>query len=516
MIEARHSGLLRAGMNQNAVSVQKLKTIPQQDRGSSRGQAGSAITEVQKSVGRQGDRNSKQGRGRELFPLSLSSIERLHLHDDWPEFPNQIFARLRLQGELQPDLARAALQQATQRHAWHQAVARRSPSGRWMWEQDSSSQPELVWSEVEPCRFEQLDLTRGPVCRLVGRRLPGGCELTFQVHHAVVDGLGGLQFVRDWLVIYDNLVAGREPEQGLGELELDMLRQRNRLGLLQPKYLLNFWRQAIGLFGASKFLFRRFATIAGNEPLGAGAVPPADEAWPHYAAVAWAEEELAAVRATLRRTGVALNDWLLAALFHTLDQWHREQFGAELSGWSRLIVPISLRTAEDRRMPAANRASLVQLDRRPQTEPDQMGLARGISYELGLIRRWQLDRMFLVLVRGMSISDAWLRSAVGRRQARATSMLTNLGKPLLRLGLPLEGGRVLAGGLRLEELDVVGPIRFGMPLSFAVAEYGGQLRLTAHYDSRRLRKEQVEPLLRTLRERVLHSPGQVAGKVSPN
>jgi hypothetical protein len=145
-----------------------------------------------------------------------------------------------------------------------------------------------------------------------------------------------------------------------------------------------------------------------------------------------------------------------------------------------------------------------------------MGLARGISYELGLIRRWQLDRMFLVLVRGMSISDAWLRSAVGRRQARATSMLTNLGKPLLRLGLPLEGGRVLAGGLRLEELDVVGPIRFGMPLSFAVAEYGGQLRLTAHYDSRRLRKEQVEPLLRTLRERVLHSPGQVAGKVSPN
>lgn len=459
-------------------------------------------------MGNQSDQNLKPSARRELFPLPLSSIERLHLHDDWPEFPNQIFARVRLRGELQPELARQALLVATRRHVWNQAVARRRSGGRWFWEQDSASQPEFVWSDSEELsRFERLDLTRGPVCRLVGRRLPAGCELTFQVHHAVADGLGGLQYLRDWLVIYDNLVAGSAPERGLGQLDPERLLGRNRLGLLKPRYLLNIWRQAIGLFGASKFLFRRFATIAGHPPLeDRAAIPPADEAWPHYRAVAWAEEELAGLRARLRRAGITLNDWLLAGVFHTLDQWHEEQFGRKLEGWSRLIVPINLRTAEDRLLPAANRASLVQLDRRPQVEPDQLGLARGISYELGLIRDWQLDRMFLLLVRGMSISDAWLRSAVGRRQPRATSMLTNLGKPLLRLGLPLEGGKVLAGGLRLEELDVVGPIRFRMPLSFAVAEYGGQLRLTAHFDSRRLQAERVEQLLDRLRERVLNLP----------
>ncbi|MFN9877023.1 MAG: hypothetical protein ACK557_00975, partial [Planctomycetota bacterium] len=137
------------------------------------------------------------------------------------------------------------------------------------------------------------------------------------------------------------------------------------------------------------------------------------------------------------------------------------------------------------------------------------------SYELRLIRNWQLDRMFLLRVRGMAISDAWLRSAVSRRRPRATSMLTNLGKPLLRLGLPTERGKILTGGLRLEELDVVGPIRFGMPLSFAVAEYGGELRLTAHYDGRRLTAEQVECLLGELRERILRLPDDAPGKVSP-
>jgi hypothetical protein len=96
-----------------------------------------------------------------------------------------------------------------------------------------------------------------------------------------------------------------------------------------------------------------------------------------------------------------------------------------------------------------------------------------------------------------------LRSAVGKRKPRATSMLTNLGKPLLRLGLPGEEGKILAGGLRLEHLDVVGPIRFGMPLSFAVAEYGGELRMTAHYDSRCLDQELVGQLASRLHGRVL-------------
>jgi len=289
----------------------------------------------------------------------------------------------------------------------------------------------------------------------------------------------------------------------LPELDIERLRERNRLGLLKRKYLLNLWRQGIGLFGASKFLFRRFATIQAPS----GRVDESNTGFPSYEVASWNESELAALRSFVRREKISVNDWLLAALFLGLHQWHEEQFGIGLDGWNRLIVPINLRTSEDRLLPAANRASLVQLDRRPQQESDQLALAKGISYELGLIRDWQLDRMFLLLVRGMSISDAWLRSAVGRQKPRATSMLTNVGKPLLRLGLPLQEGRVLAGGLRLELLDVIGPIRYGMPLSFAVAEYAGDLRMTAHFDRQRLRSEQVQALVRRVEARV-RVPGQ--------
>lgn len=472
---------------------------------------------MDRGVGSNRGRNISQGSHDELFPLPLSSIERLHLHDDWPEFPNQIFARIRLTGELQPELANQSLRLVFRRHVWNKAVVRRGPRGGWIWDQDEAAEPQFVWSDDEPRGFARLDLTRGPACRLIARNLPGGCELTFQIHHALVDGLGGLHCLRDWLVIYDNLVAGRDPEQGLPTLEPKLLGQRNRLGLLRPRYWLYAWRQAIGLFGASKFLFRPFATIAGSgQHAERTEISPADSAWPHYTAISWEGAELSGLRQAIRQAGVSLNDWLLAALFHALDEWHRELYGRNLEGYSRLIVPINLRTADDRQLPAANRASLVQLDRRPRSEPDQLRLAQGISYELKLIRDWQLDRMFLLLVRGMSLSDAWLRSVVARRKPRATSMLTNLGRPLLRIGLPSADGKLLAGGMRLEGLDVVGPIRFGMPLSFAVAEYAGQMRLTAHYDSRLLSAQQVEDLAVRLRERVLSPPGGAAGKVSPN
>jgi 2-methylcitrate dehydratase PrpD len=61
---------------------------------------------------------------------------------------------------------------------------------------------------------------------------------------------------------------------------------------------------------------------------------------------------------------------------------------------------------------------------------------------------------------------------------------------------------VLSGGLRLELLDVIGPIRFGMPLSFAVAEYAGDLRMTAHFDRQRLSSEQVQALVRRIEQQV--------------
>lgn len=427
---------------------------------------------------------------RRLFPLRMSSIERLHFHDDWPDFPNQIFARLHFSGELRPELAHAALLIAARRHVWANAVVRGGEGKPWQWEWDEAVEPQFQWLGDQPFRFESLDLRRGPVCRMVGRATDCGCEVTFQVHHAVVDGLGGLQYVRDWLVIYDNLVAGRSPEQDLPRLEIQRLRDRNCLGVLRTRYLLNIWRQAIGLFGASKFLFRQFATIQS----AAAERELENAAFPRYEVASWNAAELKSLRAFARREQVALNDWLLAGLFLSLQEWHREEFGSDLQGWSRLIVPINLRTADDRLLPAANRASLVQLDRRPVVESDQLALAKGIAYELGIIRSWQLDRMFLLMVRGMSISDAWLRRAVGRQKPRATSMLTNLGKPLLRLGLPQVEGKIASGGLRLEQLEVIGPIRFGMPLSFAVAEYGGELRMTAHYDARRLDSAQVRRL----------------------
>lgn len=415
-----------------------------------------------------------------LFPLRMTSIEKLHFFDDWPEFPNNIFARLSMSGSLNHQWAEQALQLAAARHVWGAAVVRQR-RGTLYWEELSGNQPELVWQANGNWHYQRLDLRTGPVCRLVVQELSAGALITFQVHHAVVDGLGGLQFLRDWLVVYDNLAEGREPTAGLPPVDPYRIRGRNRLGLWKPSFWLRFWRPAIGVFGAAKFIGRRFASLAeASEVRG-----ERDSAFPTTQTVEWDEIELRQLRAFIRNQRLSLNDWLLATLFGALNEWQSSEYGMPLEGWSRVIVPINLRTADDRELPAANRASLVQIDRRPAAESNPLELARGIHFELSLIRDWQLDRMFPAIVRILSLSNRALQRAVARQKKRATAMLTNLGKPLWRLGLPaLAGGQIQSGGLVLERIEVVGPIRFGMPISCAVLEYAGKLTMSIHYDAR--------------------------------
>ena len=430
-----------------------------------------------------------------MFPLRMTSIERLHFYDDWPEYPNNIFARCYFSGRLDVAVAERALILTAERHVWGRAVVR--PHGRTLrWEWEPNTKPVFNWADRNEVPFQKLDLRTGPVCRMIARCIGEQIELTFQVHHAVVDGLGGLQYLRDWLVVYDNMIAGREPLSNLSAVDPERLRRRNHLGLTRPAFWLTGWRQLIGLFGATKFIFRRFRVIERESTVGTREFEiGSSNGFPHLKTAVLPEAELKRLKNFVRKMKITTNDWVLAAIFKAVSQWRTNDSDHYRSEWTRVIVPFNLRTADDREMPAANRASLVQIDRRDVTSIETLHLAQGIGYELNLIRRWQLDRMFLLFVRAFSISDRWLRNSVRRDRARATTMVTNVGKPLLRLGLPTDAGRVTSGGLILETLDVIGPIRFGMPISFAVLEHANQLRVCLHYDANVIDATSADDLL---------------------
>jgi hypothetical protein len=162
-----------------------------------------------------------------------------------------------------------------------------------------------------------------------------------------------------------------------------------------------------------------------------------------------------------------------------------------------VIIPISIRERWDQRMPAANRSTLVQLDRRPAETKDLWQLAQGIHFELGVIRQWMLDRAFLLAVGLLSKIPGGLAATVGKHRARATTLLTNLGKPLVHSGLPHSGRWVVVGGARLTGLELLPPIRASLPVSFAAAQYAGDLGISAHLDLRYVTAAAVEEFLVT-------------------
>lgn len=435
-----------------------------------------------------------------LFPLRMTSIEQLHFFDDHPHFPNNIFARLHFRGFLEPQLTQSAFAIAVSRHVWGNSVVRRGSLG-WYWHQDNSAQPKFIWSDGSPeSNFAPIDLSRESCCRVVCQPAAEGTMVTWQVHHAAVDGQGGMQFVRDWLLIYENLVEGRHPESGLIPLELDRLKLRNRLGLLSRRYLSQSWKQPLGLFGAAKFLFRRFETLLSDEA-NAGTADPLANVFPTIHSFQVDAGTIAKLKRHCKHLGIQMNDWLLSSLFRTVRRWRREQGLGSPADCFRIIVPVSIRTPDDRWLPAANRASLVQLDRRDIDAAHPCHLGQGIHYELNLIRNWLLDRFFLLSVRLTNWAPGLLRRTVQANRRRATTMLTNLGKPLLRTGLTTnEEGKIQVGSLVLERLELIAPIRQAMPISFAVVEYAGELTMTLHYDHRLISPATATQIQRIYRE----------------
>jgi hypothetical protein len=197
-----------------------------------------------------------------------------------------------------------------------------------------------------------------------------------------------------------------------------------------------------------------------------------------------------------RESSATVNEKVLEAVFLAIHElrkrhgWHRER------EWLRLVIPVNIRDFADRRLPASNRATIVQLDRTDRDFADPGGLLWGIHYELDNIRKWNLEKTFLLILKGMSLVPGWIRRAARRPVCRATSVVTNLGAPLDRIGLSKDDkGRLIVGNLVVEDLDLVVPLRPGTPLGFAVAQYGRRQKINLHFDPSRVDLSIAEELL---------------------
>ncbi len=125
---------------------------------------------------------------------------------------------------------------------------------------------------------------------------------------------------------------------------------------------------------------------------------------------------------------------------------------------------------------------MVQLDRTDRDFNDPKGLLWGLNYELTNIRKWNLEKTFLVLVRCFSVIPGWIGRIAAKDICRATSVLTNLGNPFDRLKLQRVDGKLQSGNLILDDVKLVVPLRRNTPVGFATLRYAGEQKICLHFD----------------------------------
>ena len=470
--------------------------------------------------------NKPKDSTKELFPLLMSSIEKFHWYDSLPNYPNFIFGRLEFTKRIDPSLAETA---------WKLALDRQPLAGvqpvkikrRWYWKpsvddkvvgngsakgsfnyQESASSPD-PWC-FEECE-SQLTISSHLEIRVSGAEAspsdtcgaPAGCltSVYFAVHHAISDGAGAILVVNEWLAIYSNLEAGRAATAGLQRLEPERLRGRNHLGILRWSYLKHLFKQPVALFGATKFLFRNSVDLSAQKDAAEGMARL-------YPAIVGRWVDADAVRGLNRescRLGVTLNSIMLGRLFESLTKFLARDGVSCRRDWVRVILPISIRGMSDRRMPATNRTTIVQLDRRLDEKALSDDFYSNLDREIRIIRGWQLDKIFLICIRLLSIVDPVLRHIVGSRKSRGTVVFTNLGEPFRKL-IRSQSHRAEFSGSAMHQFDLVGPVREGTPLNYTVARHGERIRVSLHYDAGVFSSNRAGDLLDSYVSELLRDP----------
>ena len=442
--------------------------------------------------------------------VRMTSNEAFHLHSSSERWPNCITSRHHFRGPIDIELAK---------QAWLHCLIRQKAA---TWEVNDRGRPSWIvitgqkkYEQRAEASFHEVVVDQWPECEtdfelpyvnergLPKARVIAGLgfgmwcirsanndrtTLIVSGDHAFADGTGALLTVRDWMTAYHNLVNDQPIGRGLVKLDWERWKKRSKLGLFKWSFLKFLPCQAIGLFGATKFVLRKFSTIDPTEESQSTFRSPG------ILGHTIAPELLAELTDRAERLSVSVNSLLMTILFRAMkkigtivdadtspnSKWSDRK-------WIRLVLPISIRTIADRKLPCANKASLVQIERTFEQVADADAAAQSIDREIRIIMGSKLDYVFLTAIRMLSVVPALLKWVSRNQKSRGTAVFTNLGDPFRKTRTCNFRD---VGDLKLIEHDFCGPIRCGTPINFAWStsrpeidgESKTQGRVTLHFD----------------------------------
>jgi hypothetical protein len=224
-------------------------------------------------------------------------------------------------------------------------------------------------------------------------------------------------------------------------------------------------------------------------------------------------EQLGSLRAAAADEGGTINDALLTELFATIAEWNRES-AASRDGCVRVCMPVNLRSSSDDVLSAANKVSMVFLDRRPARYRSPRALFRSLRRDTWFVKRFGMARFFLTVLSWIGRTKRGLKRLLDGDRCMASAILSNLGVQLNDLPLPYRRGRVMAGESILEAIEFLPPLRPHTHAAIAASTYAGELTLAMQYNPEILDAAAARSFLMSFARR-LHPAAGMESEAAP-
>jgi hypothetical protein len=444
--------------------------------------------------------------------MPLTAFEEHMLLDDRPSHPMAIVTRFDFSDAPPPAALEKAFEETLRSEPLLSAriAPRRRGRPRWI----EAAPPRLVRSRTQRITIDTIEWTGSPprldphagnVLHAEVIEHDAGWSILMAVHHAASDGIGIIGFLERWLLAAEGKRSRRRRQS---DATMAVLATRDRVASSWTGFTRMVPKLAKGLEGIGEFVRHDIIQLSEGPPAPSTGVPasPVTPWQPLILTATMGGDVVAGLEQKAKAHFVTVNDLLATALLVTIGN-HVSTAGNIAGGaitpatggeWIRVAIPMSLRTKHDHALPAANRVSMVFLDRRPEDRHDADRLAASIHDQMEVIRSHALGHIFPMSLAVGRLLPGGLARTVRRPKPQCTAVLSNVGRTFHRSPLADADGTVRVGGGRLVGWWGVPPIRPGTALAVGTHETCGRRTVAFHVDRHRFRSDSAQTLLQAM------------------
>ncbi len=442
----------------------------------------------------------KQTSNETIHPMV--AFEHYMYADDRPTHSMVVQMRFWFSGHFQREHFVSALSQTLKRNRMFQMklsgeAGARTSQIKWV-EEPILTLPVITWTSLDDAIPSTTHPTHIDLKKEIGLRFlvrdnskskqkadEARTELIAQFHHCVCDGVGMLLFIEELLIHYAKLSG--IADHVLRPIDPTLFSSRGNFWLTKSDWKNRLFKDLERAFNYFKYLAQPLACPSTQT----GELTRCADLFASERRVL-SSDKLQNIRLTSRSLQVTVNDLLMYELFHTLSTWNKSL--GRLRNKIRIALATSLRTEQDARQSCLNIVSMVFLHK---SHKDIAGrnLLTGIVNETRDIKQ---NRMGITLARFMGFCGKIplaIKIFMDLPYCSATAVLTNLGANLSKSPLADASGKLAVGPLRLEEYELLPPVRPRTSASFAINYYAGRLSVSLRFDSTRLTRMTAISLL---------------------